>query len=108
MIIHETTSGVQFAKTVLTKLTTLSRAFCTGLISHYYLFEGLRRRIRITGSGLSATLVTPVTACQLTMGSHSPQWIGTTTRLPSAAPAPRPTEGAGGSTGQMRMTRTTF
>ena len=44
-----------------------------------------------------------VTVCPLTTGSHSPQWTGTTTRPPSAAPVPRPMEGDGGSTGELPL-----
>ena len=65
-----------------------------------FLIVELRRKIRITGFGLADTLAMQVTVCPLTTGSHSPQWTGTTTRRPSAAPVHRPMEAAGGSIGR--------
>ena len=53
-----------------------SRGFDRGLDSNCNLIEELRRRIRITESGLEDILATPVTVCQLTTASSSRQWTG--------------------------------
>ena len=53
-----------------------SRGFDGGLDSNCNLIEELRRRIRITESGLEDILATLVTVCQLTTVSSSRQWTG--------------------------------
>ena len=94
----------QYDKTILEQL---AEPFYKCLDSNFCLIGGLKLKTRITGSGLAATLVTPVTVCPLITGSPSPRWTGTMTRRPSAAPAPRPTEAAGGSIGRSVVTNWT-
>ena len=62
-------------------------------------------RLRTTVSGWEVTLVTPVTASQLTMVTSSPRWTGTMTELPSVAPVLQHMAGAGGSTGDISSER---
>lgn len=57
------------------------------------------RRATTTGWACSTIAATPPTASPPTTATSSPPWTGTTTRLRTAVPAPRPTAAAGGSTG---------